>query len=541
MKLLEFFNKESDAQKGKIILMAIISGMASSMLLAIINVAAEQISNQAIETRFFLLYLIAFALFIYTKKYAFSQATIAVEVVIHKVRSRIVDKIRSSELRFIEETDSATMYTPLTQDAQLISQATIVFVNASQSVMVLIFSSLYLLMLSPMSLFLTVIFFGADIMIYLSHYHKISEELHNASQKEAQFFESFSHILKGFKELKINRRKSEDVFNHVKQISKESTDIKVSSGLSFLTDMIYGHINFYLLFAILVFILPSFSSTDIDVIFKITATILFIEGSVERFMMAIPMITKTNVAIDNIYQLEAQLDKVGSQQVDSVNMTPIPTFQEIRLVDMTFHYTDKFGTALFSLGPINMTIKQGEMLFIVGDNGSGKSTLLKLLIGVYYQATGSLYVDDEAIDQTNYQSYRECFSIIFTDFHLFDKLYGLGKIDEQRLKSLLRLMKLDQKTKYINDKFTKLDLSTGQKKRLAFIAAVMEDKPIYIFDELAADQDPSFRKYFYEVLLQDLKKQGKTIIAVTHDDKYFHLADRVLKMESGQLFNSDNI
>jgi putative ATP-binding cassette transporter len=535
MKLLEFFNKESDTEKGKIILMAVISGMASGMLLAIINLAAEQVSNQTMEAQLVLLYITTFALFIYTKKYAFFQTTIAVEEVIHKVRSRIVDKIRSSELRFIEKTESATMYTPLTQDTNLISQATLVFVNASQSMMVLIFSSLYLLWLSPMSLFITLIIFGADIMVYLSHYQKISEELHKASQKEAQFFESFGHILEGFKELKINRRKSEDVFNHVKQISKESSDIKVSSGLMFLADMIDGHINFYLLLAILVFVLPSFSFTDIDVIFKITAAILFIEGSVERVMMAIPMITKTNVAIDNIYQLEAQLDKVNHHRLAPVTTAPIQTFQKIRLVDMSFHYTDKSGKALFSLGPINMTINQGEMLFIVGGNGSGKSTLLKLLIGVYYQASGSLYVDDDAIDQSNYQSYRECFSIIFTDFHLFDKLYGLRDIDEQRLKSLLRLMGLDNKTKYLEGKFTNRDLSTGQKKRLAFIAAVLEDKPIYIFDELAADQDPHFRKYFYEVLLQDLKKQGKTIIAVTHDDKYFQMADRVLKMESGQL------
>jgi putative ATP-binding cassette transporter len=206
---------------------------------------------------------------------------------------------------------------------------------------------------------------------------------------------------------------------------------------------------------------------------------------------------------------------------------------------MTFHYRDKSGKTLFSLSSINLTLKQGEMLFIVGGNGSGKSTLLKLLTGLYYPATGFLYVDDDEIDSSNYQSYRELFAIIFTDFHLFDRLDGLGEVDESRLKSLLRLMELNKKTKYIDGKFTNLELSTGQKKRLAFIAAVLEDKPIYIFDELAADQDPQFRKQFYEVILPDLKKQGKTIIAVTHDDKYFHVADRVLKMEYGQLVNYD--
>jgi putative ATP-binding cassette transporter len=182
-----------------------------------------------------------------------------------------------------------------------------------------------------------------------------------------------------------------------------------------------------------------------------------------------------------------------------------------------------------------LEIKKGEMVFIVGGNGSGKSTFLKMLTGLYYPSAGSVDLNHEPIDRSEYASYRELFSIIFTDFHLFDKLYGLSNIEDKQVKALLRLMQLEKKTQYRENEFTHLDLSTGQKKRLAFIAALLENKPIYILDELAADQDPQFRKYFYEVMLPDLKQQGKTIIAVTHDDHYFHVADRVLKMEYGQL------
>jgi putative ATP-binding cassette transporter len=187
------------------------------------------------------------------------------------------------------------------------------------------------------------------------------------------------------------------------------------------------------------------------------------------------------------------------------------------------------------VGPLNLTIQQGEILFIVGGNGSGKSTLLKLLTGLYYPDVGTLSVDDKVIEQDNYQAYRELFSIIFTDFHLFDRLYGLPAVDEQQLNALLRLMELEKKTQYLDGKFSHLDLSTGQKKRLAFIVTVLEDKPVYILDELAADQDPQFRKYFYEKVLPDLREQGKTIIAVTHDDKYFEVADRIIKMDYGEI------
>ena len=144
-------------------------------------------------------------------------------------------------------------------------------------------------------------------------------------------------------------------------------------------------------------------------------------------------------------------------------------------------------------------------------------------------------MDEEEIDSSNYQQYRELFSIILTDFYLFKKLYGLGEIDAKKMKELLKEMGLFNKTKFIDNAFTNRNLSTGQKKRLALINTILEDKDIYVFDEWAADQDPTFRKYFYEVILKDLKADGKTIIAVTHDDHYFHVADRVIKMEYGEM------
>ena len=86
---------------------------------------------------------------------------------------------------------------------------------------------------------------------------------------------------------------------------------------------------------------------------------------------------------------------------------------------------------------------------------------------------------------------------------------------------------------YADGRFSTLDLSTGQRKRLAMVAALLDDKPIYIFDEWAADQDPGFRRYFYEGLLGELKARGKTVLAVTHDDRYFGVADRVVKRGEG--------
>jgi putative ATP-binding cassette transporter len=176
------------------------------------------------------------------------------------------------------------------------------------------------------------------------------------------------------------------------------------------------------------------------------------------------------------------------------------------------------------------------MLFITGRNGSGKSTFLKLLTGLYHTDNADcVQVDGENLQAADYPAYRELFSIVFSDFHLFDRLYGLVDVSDDEINGWLSKLDLAHKTRFENGTFTQTDLSTGQRKRLAFIAAVVQHRPLLVLDEFAADQDPAFRQRFYEEILPELRAQGQTIIAVSHDDRYFHLADRVLHMETGQL------
>lgn len=535
MKLLEFFNKELDVSKGTLIFMAVVSGIASSLLLATINTAAESASNKESLTHLFLLYLTIFAIFLYAQGHALSKVAVAIEDAIRKVRVRISDKIRLSELRFIENIGYSTIYVRLTQDANLISQTGFLLVMAAQSAIVVIFSLLYIAWLSPLSFFITTASLALGVIIYLQIERQIAEELQLTTLKEMEFFDTLNHVLQGFKELKINRRKSDDLFQHVEAISKETNELKVKSSLQIVTTVMYSAIVSYSLLALIVFIMPQLSLTYPDVVLKLTAAILFVIGPVGTLAGTLPTLVRTNIAVINVYNLEAEIDAEIRGVYRGQWVQPPTTFRQVKLDNVTFHYTDAYGKSLFSISPTNLTIQQGETLFIVGGNGSGKSTLLKLLAGLYYPAGGTIYLDDEFLDESNYQDYRELFSIIFTDFHLFDRLYGLSGLDKRQLMMWLRTMELHEKTKYVDGRFTTTELSTGQRKRLAFIAAVLEDKPIYILDEWAADQDPSFRKYFYEVLLKDLKAKGKTIIAATHDDKYFNVADRVLRMDYGKL------
>lgn len=537
MKLFEFFSQDSEVPKHTIIFMSTMAGISGGVLLAIINTAAEMASNHEPLTQYFLLYTTTLIIFAYARKTAFFQTITAAEAVIRKIRVRISDKLRHTELDFIENTGQSNIYTALTQDISLISQSIFTLLIATQSTVIILFSFLYIAWLSITGFVLTLMTLALIIGVYSFLKQGISEQLELMMIKENEFFDTLNHVLEGFKEIKLNHQKNDDLFAHIETLSQKVEELKVRATHQLLTSTIFANIASYILLGIIVFILPNFVSTHSEVVIKITAATLFLLGPADAIIGAIPMLTRANTSAENIHQLEADLDIIsqGTEENEKNFDQPLRTFNTLQLDALTFDYKNQAGQALFHVGPINFTLSSGEIVFIVGGNGSGKSTLLKLLTGLYYPTSGQILVDDDEIEQATYPMYRELFSSIFTDFHLFDKLYGLSDIDEQKIQALLRLMELSKKTKYVDGKFSHLNLSTGQKKRLAFIAAVLEDKPIYIFDELAADQDPQFRQYFYEVILPDLRDQGKTIIAVTHDDKYFDQADRVLKMEYGQL------
>ena len=208
--------------------------------------------------------------------------------------------------------------------------------------------------------------------------------------------------------------------------------------------------------------------------------------------------------------------------------------------DVFYSYeSENEGEASFSVGPLDFEAKKGEITFIIGGNGSGKTTLAKLLTGLYLPEKGHVRIDGEDVDNEDIGKY---FSTVFSNYHLFQKLYDVdfGK-EEKRKQSeeYLKMLHLQNKVEISGDSFSTIDLSGGQRKRLALLQCYLEDAPIYLFDEIAADQDPEFRRFFYRTLLQQMKDEGKIVIAITHDDHYFDVADRIIKMDMGKIETVD--
>lgn len=538
MKLAYFLNKETKAPLLIIATMAGVSGIMNGLILMLINVAADNVDDKKATLFLFIALIAVFVIYIYALRYALVQALTAIGDALEKVKARISNKVRHTGLRFVEKHKGIGTYSALIQDTSMIAEGIVQSVYSIQSILMLLIIGLYLAVISPVAFFAVLILIAVSMPLYLKEFTKTTAEMQKSSQKEGEFLSCFNSILQGFKELKLNQRENDEVFGQLCAISDEMQDIAAKSNISFIFNMVFSSTILYVVLLVTVFIVPSYAPTHSDVIHSITSSIIFIMGPLVMLATGIPVFAKTDDSINRLYDLEQELDEanIASSYGETADHYPAFTqFQSLAMQDVLFHYRDQAGQSLFTSGPHTFTLQQGELLFIVGGNGSGKSTFLKLLTGLYQPEEGDIYLDGELVEPMQYLAYRELFSIVFTDFHLFDRVYGLPDIEEAQVNYWLKEMKLEKKTRFHNHQFSNMNLSTGQRKRLAFIVAVLRNHPICIFDELAADQDPQFRQYFYEKILQDLKAQGRTVIVVSHDDDYFCCADRVLKLDEGKI------
>jgi putative pyoverdin transport system ATP-binding/permease protein len=524
--------REAPEKKKTLISMAVLSGISNALVLAVINAGAATATTAGLNLQLFLLFVLTLALFILTKNYIMQNSIVMVEDIIRRIRVRLSNKVRHSELPRLETIGRATIFTRVTTEATTISQSAPFIIDGCQSAIMVAFCIVYIGVLSRPAVYVTLGLIVTGIVYYLGEKKAIRARLLESNRKEIGFVGAITNVLDGFKEIRMNRAKSDDVFRNLETIAEEARELKIGTGLKFVQSFIFSQVFFYVLLGVNVFILPRFIDTHSAEVVKITSAILFIVGPLSGLVSSLQLFATATVAIENIYRLEHELGDVETEPPPSAAPNG---FREIAFERVAFAYADRGTGERFSVGPLGFSVRRGETVFIVGGNGSGKSTLLKLLTGLYRPDSGAIRLDGEALVAETLAGYREHFAVIFSDYHLFDRLYGIPGVDPERVKELLRAMDLDRKTDFVDGGFTNLDLSSGQKKRLALVAAILEDKPIYVFDEWAADQDPQFRRHFYEEILRDLKARGKTVIAVTHDDKYFHTADRVLKMDYGSM------
>lgn len=543
MSFVALVGRQMQTSPRKLLVMAALGGISSAAILAAINSGAQAADEGKPASLWALaLFVISLVLFMKTQIYMTTTITGEIEAVIHRLRTRLMDQIRHSELLALERIGRARIVEGLTRDTAILAQAGNTLCYSLQAPIVIFFIAIYVAYLSLPAFVLSALIITLAGTIFHVRNRRLTRERTAAAAQERTLFERLTDFLDGFKEVRLNAARSADLYQDALEISKAAADVKIHTQAETFRQIASAQGYMYVLLAAVVFVVPTIGgSLAGESITKTTTALLFVVGACFGVVQSIPVLLNADAAADRLQRLQADLVPAGSAPAQTA--AP-PHFTRIDMRNVVFRYTDKFSHGTFQIGPLDFSLKRGELVFITGGNGSGKSTLLRVLAGLYPPDAGAITVDGVPVDAGTRDAYRGLMSAIFFDYHLFHKLYGLWAADGGEVHRRLRQFELDDKTGVSAGEFATLDLSGGQRRRLALVVSLLEQRPVLLLDEWTAEQDPEFRRKFYQELLPQLLQAGTTVVAVTHDDRYLArlaLPGRRIRMDEGRIVEQQTL
>lgn len=339
----------------------------------------------------------------------------------------------------------------------------------------------------------------------------------------------------GAKQLKLCARRRGEYVDEVLLAAEDDVASANKKGLTILrAAMNYGDMISFFVIGFVAFVFVNYRSVTPEELLGAIMVLLYITGPISVVMGTVPDVVSANISLAKVEKLFADLP----EEHISADLRPLPAWQRLRFSDITYRHrgVEPDGSDGFAIGPVSFDVLKGQATFIVGGNGSGKSTLGKVITTHYAPASGEIRLDDVVLDAALMLGFRDQVTAITSDYYLFDRLFGAAREAELGLvQRYLERLQLQQKISLRGGRFSTLSLSDGQRKRLALLVSFLEDKQLYLFDEWAADQDPEFKKVFYYEILPYLKANGKAVVVISHDDRYFDVADRIFVMDGGHL------
>ena len=542
MSFIQLIRSEIEGSLPKLIFVSAVGGLSNAAILAAINAGTGAIADSKTPSLWAVtLFIASLFLFIKSQLYVTITTSAEIEAIVHKIRVRLMDNIRRSELRAIEDIGRSNIVAPIASDPAVLTQAGILLCFSVQGLVLIFFVAIYVAYLSIVAFALSVLVVGIAAALFHSRNRRLAKETQEAAQRERRLFDRLSDFLDGFKEVRLNSARSADLFNDSVEVSRLAANVKIRTQTETFKQIVTTQAALYVLLGTVVFVASRFSdSLGGASITQTTTALLFVIGACFGLVQSIPILLGANAAADRISQLEAALQATAATTT-ARNIKASKRFDKIEMHDVMFSYVDKLSEAAFQIGPLNFILRSGELVFVTGGNGSGKSTFLKVLAGLYSPDSGQLMLDGMPVNDNTREVYRALMSAVFTDYHLFQRLYGIPEPDQAEVGGLLTQFRLADKTEVSEGEFSTLELSGGQRKRLALIVSLLEKRPVLLLDEWTSDQDPDFRRKFYHELLPELMQAGATVVVITHDDRYldeFHFPARRLRMDEGRFLET---
>lgn len=529
METLRFFIRAAGARSVVLAALGLAGAACSGALMATIN---QALTARAIGRGLFLAYagfgagrIVAAYLSTVLLGNQAARSTAA-------LRNDIVARLLQVPYRRIERVGAARVFSALTQDVGILESALSSVPGALTSAAMLLGGAGYLLYLSP-SLFgaLSIL-----VLVCLLVFRRAARYAEAAllRQREAhhRLWQLFTTLTQGTKELKLHAaRRSSFLDGPVRETTHALLEHDVAVRTRYAASSAINQTLVLGVLALVLFALPSGSALRTQVASGYVLVGLYLIGPLAALSRMWPLFRSAEVALAALDDLGVRLASAEAEA--SADPAARPTATRIELDAVTYRYDGESG---FKLGPVSLRVAPGEVVFVVGGNGSGKSTLGHVLAGLYAPDGGRLLWDGERVGAHNIDLYRQLWSAVFSGAHLFDRLYGIGDATlETRSAQLITRFGLQNVVSIDGGAFSTLDVSQGQRKRLALLVALLEDRPFYLLDEWAADQDPEWKRTFYRELLPELRARGKGVVVITHDDRYFDAADRVVVLHDGRV------
>lgn len=535
MKLLLFLLRYSPSQVALAAFIGIISGFSSVALMAVIfgKLRSGKPVTPALGLVFAGLVLVVLVSNLISQlllNYLAQRAT-------YDLRINLCRQILNVQLRHLEETGFNRILASLTQDITMLTSALLGLPTLLTNLTIVLGCLLFLGWLSPTLLVSLLIFLLVWIPSYVIPHRKAREFLRKARGKWDALVSHYRALIEGIKELKLHRRRREAFLTDVLQTTAAALRHNNFVGTSIYSGITsWSRALHYVFIGLVLFVLPRVQDTHSQVLMGATLVVIYVTGPIGSLINLLQSFAQATIAFERIRQLGVSLTTFAATEDVTSPTETWSGWERLELVGVSYTYYEERENHNFTLGPLDLTFRSGELVFVVGGNGSGKTTLAKLLTGLYLPESGEIRINGVPITDENRDQYRQLFSALFADSYLFDVFLGLEvpELDAKAHHYLVQLQ-LDHKVKVKDGVLSTTNLSHGQRKRLALLTAYLEDRPIYLFDEWAAGQDPAFKEVFYLQILPELKARGKTVFVISHDDHYYHVADRLIKLDYGQI------
>ncbi|MCP2028497.1 putative ATP-binding cassette transporter [Flavobacterium sp. HSC-32F16] len=452
--------------------------------------------------------------------------------ILYENEKKIFDKILKAPLITLEKMGSQRFYTAI-EDLRIFSSFPEVVTHSINSLLMVVLCMIYLFTLSIAAALVVIVLIILIAVFYLVVINTMSQKVGNLRKFNEHYYKYVDDVIKGFKGFKLSGQRREKLMgSHLSPNRESAKDLDFKINYVFLSINLISQYGLYLVIGVILFLLPELGILKREDVISYVVILLFIAGPINNLINMQNVYTRLTVANGRIKKFMSDFDTAPvTLEIQNV---PIEDFSSLKFNNLSFAYDNDAMDKSFALGPINTSIKKGETIFIIGGNGSGKSTFINILTGLYQPSEGEIILNE--VNTNLSTATQNLIAAVFTENHIFSHNYDNYSLEKnEEYQELLKIMELDKVVLDDKEESARRSFSKGQSKRMSMIFALLENKPILVLDEWAADQDPHFRKYFYENLLPKLKEEGKTIIAVTHDDAYFKHADRIIKFDYGQI------